>query len=196
MEPWGWGWDGGHRHSGNRILTSSNVRRSQTVGKGLAQGWQLSPFLARRPRESTPMPQPHFESLTLEVDGGERVPAISLRPRADTAVPGVLLLHGFSSRKEQMVSSLGHALLAHGVASLAIDLPLHGARDGDVEGIRGTPSTIADPNRAARNFAGRPLLMINGRHDRTIRPEQAHVAGQPPRRMSIGSARDARRAGT
>jgi hypothetical protein len=67
------------------------------------------------------MPQSHFESLTLEVDSGERVPAILQHPRADTVVPGVLLLHGFS---------------------------------------------------------------------------QARLAGQPPRRMSIGSARDARRAGT
>jgi len=43
--------------------------------------------------------------------------------------------------------------------------------------------TIADPQRAARELAGRPLLMMNGRYDRTIRPEQARalfeVAGEP-----------------
>jgi fermentation-respiration switch protein FrsA (DUF1100 family) len=33
--------------------------------------------------------------------------------------------------------------------------------------------TIVDPCRDVRNLAGRPLLMINGSFDRTIRPEQA-----------------------
>jgi fermentation-respiration switch protein FrsA (DUF1100 family) len=189
------------------------------------------------------------ETLTLDVDGGERVPAILQRPRIAAAVPAVLLLHGFSSRKERMAESIGRALLAYDVASLAIDLPLHGAREGGLEGLtlrnplalvqkwrlalreanqaiehlavhsaidstrlglagyslgaylamivagdnrlvqavalaaggdlpEETPfaslvRTIADPRRAARRLAGRPLLMINGRYDRTIRPEQA-----------------------
>jgi predicted esterase len=43
--------------------------------------------------------------------------------------------------------------------------------------------SIADPRRAARAYAGRPLLMMNGRYDRTIRPEQARAlfdaAGEP-----------------
>jgi fermentation-respiration switch protein FrsA (DUF1100 family) len=33
--------------------------------------------------------------------------------------------------------------------------------------------TIADPLRSVRNLAGRPLLMVNGRFDRTITPAQA-----------------------
>lgn len=33
--------------------------------------------------------------------------------------------------------------------------------------------TIADPMRAVRRIAGRPLLMVNGKRDRTILPEQA-----------------------
>lgn len=189
------------------------------------------------------------EAVALEIDGGERVPAILQRPRSAAVVPAVLLLHGFSSRKERMAESIGRALLAFDVASLAIDLPLHGAREGGLEGLtlrnplalvqkwrlalreaneaidylarhesidsarlglagyslgaylgmiasadnrlvravalaaggdlpEETPfaalvRTIADPQRAARQLAGRPLLMINGRYDRTIRPEQA-----------------------
>lgn len=42
---------------------------------------------------------------------------------------------------------------------------------------------IADPLRAVRELAGRPLLMMNGRRDRLILPEQAQVlfdaAGDP-----------------
>ena len=189
------------------------------------------------------------QSLALEFDGGEHVPAILQRPRTSAAVPAVLLLHGFSSRKERMAESIGRALLRHDVASLAIDLPLHGAREGGLEGLtlrnplalvqkwrlatreanqaiehlandaaidstriglagyslgaylgvmvsadndlvrvtalaaggdlpEETPfaslvRTIADPRRAVRRLAGRPLLMINGRFDRTIRPDQA-----------------------
>ncbi|WP_102126991.1 alpha/beta hydrolase family protein [Deinococcus planocerae] len=52
----------------------------------------------------------------------------------------------------------------------------------------GTPLTavaraIVDPPRAVRSLAGRPLLMVNGRHDPVIRPDQAErlfqAASQP-----------------
>jgi predicted esterase len=43
--------------------------------------------------------------------------------------------------------------------------------------------TLVDPIRAVRQYAGRPLLMVHGRHDRTILPDQAErlydAAGQP-----------------
>lgn len=150
-----------------------------------------------------------------------------------------------------MADSVGRALLRRGVASLAIDLPLHGAREAGLERKwLGNPLTlvrewrlaireaegavgylaehraidvrriglagyslgaylavivaasnqlirvvalaaggdlpdmmpfaslvraVADPKRAARNLSGRPLLMVNGRHDRTTRPAQARA---------------------
>ncbi|MBW8768226.1 MAG: alpha/beta fold hydrolase [Gemmatimonadetes bacterium] len=64
------------------------------------------------------------------VHGAERVPASLLLPKSGPAVPAALLLHGFSSNKERMVQSVGRALQQHGVASLALDLPFHGERDG------------------------------------------------------------------
>ncbi len=195
----------------------------------------------------------------LDVGANEHVPAILQLPASGVRVPGVLLLHGFSSRKEQMAESIGRALLRRGIASLAIDLPLHGAREAGIESLslrnpvalvqkwrlalseansaidyigdqpgidphrlaiagyslgaylavmvaapnsrvraialaaggdlpENTPfaaivRTIVDPRRAVRALAGRPLLMVNGRSDRTIRPEQAHAlfeaAGEP-----------------
>jgi len=60
--------------------------------------------------------------------GGEAVPGILLLPREPAPAPGVLLLHGYSSRKEQVAEGVGGSLLRHGIASLAIDLPLHGTR--------------------------------------------------------------------
>ena len=58
-----------------------------------------------------------------------RLPAVLLLPASDAMpAPAALLLHGFSSRKEQMAETVGVALLAKGIASLSIDLPLHGAR--------------------------------------------------------------------
>ena len=190
-------------------------------------------------------------AFELDIDGGEPVPAILQLPRTTDHVPGVVLLHGFSSRKERMADSIGRSLLQRGVASLAIDLPLHGTRDGGLEGLslrnplelvqkwrlavreahaavrylseqppidqrrlgiagyslgaylavmvasdnqlvrtvalaaggdlpETTPfaalvRTFADPRKAVRGLAGRPLLMVNGRHDRTIQPAQARA---------------------
>lgn len=198
------------------------------------------------------------ESLSVS-DGGELIPALLQMPPAASAVPAVLLLHGFSSRKERMADTIGRSLGQLGVAALSIDLPLHGAREDGMEGLslrnplalvqkwrlavreanaaveylrarrdidpkriglggyslgaylgltvasrnehvsalalaaggdlpEKTPfaaivRSMADPRRAARLFAGRPLLMINGRYDHTIRPEQARAlfaaAGEP-----------------
>jgi fermentation-respiration switch protein FrsA (DUF1100 family) len=197
--------------------------------------------------------------LLLSIEDGEHVPGLLLLPTAGHRVPAALLLHGYSSRKERMSELIGMALLRRGIASLAIDLPLHGERDGEVEslsyrnpfelvqrwrlaigearlGLRflsehpavdgarlslvgyslgsflgvivaaqeplvravalaaggDLPTrlpfaaiirTVADPLRAVRALSGRPLLMINGRFDRTVTAEQAQrlfdVAGEP-----------------
>ena len=74
------------------------------------------------------------QSFTMPV-AGESVPAILQLPSSEESLPAVLLLHGFSSRKERMADSIGRALAARRVASLAIDLPLHGARDAGFEGM-------------------------------------------------------------
>jgi uncharacterized protein len=71
--------------------------------------------------------------LTYRLDGGHAVPAILLLPDAATPAPAALLLHGYSSRKEVMAGPAGEALLARGIASLAIDLPLHGTRADPVQ---------------------------------------------------------------
>lgn len=199
-------------------------------------------------------------------EGGEDVPGILMLPLEPRPAPAALLLHGYSSNKERMSDSAGKSLLALGVATLAIDLPLHGARvrAGSAAGISADearnpiklaqrwraavkectgalrhlaelsevnsdriaiigysmgayiavmlaaddPSIRAlalaaggdlpddlpfaalvrkmvDPIRAIRRYAGRPLLMVNGRNDRTIRPSQAErlyaAAGEPKR---------------
>src|SRR5439155_18762497 len=44
-----------------------------------------------------------------------------------------ILLHGFTLDKERMSAVAGSALLGCGVASLALDLPLHGERFGGVK---------------------------------------------------------------
>jgi fermentation-respiration switch protein FrsA (DUF1100 family) len=179
----------------------------------------------------------------------EQVPAVLLLPAAPAPAPAAVLLHGYSSRKEQMAEDVGQALLRRGLASLAIDLPLHGERAGDVDfrsvrnplalaqawrragadarlafgylaaraevdggrlalvgysmgsflgvavaaevaAVRavvlaaggdlptGTPferliRSAADPIRAVRRLDGRPLLMVHGRRDGTVRPDQA-----------------------
>jgi predicted esterase len=190
-------------------------------------------------------------SVELEVGGIERVPGVLQLPPVDEPVPAVLLLHGLTSRKEDMANSIGYALLQRGVASLAIDLPMHGQRistpgefslrnplvlvdawrsalreaslaityltelggidktrvavggyslgaylaitlaaiEPRIEAValtacgdlptslpfRPLVRTIVDPCRSARSLGGRPLLMMNGKRDRRITPEQASV---------------------
>lgn len=204
---------------------------------------------------------PGGRQVTLEFRLGDSpaVPATLLLPTATVAVPAALLIHGYSSRKEHMSDSVGRALLARGVASLAIDLPLHGTRQNSIQAqstrnpldllkhwrtavketklavrylrarnevdrgriavvgyslgsflsvllaadepeIRAvvvaaggdlptnTPfsaiaRTVANPLTAVRKLKGRPLLVVHGRRDRTVLPEQAErlfaAAGEP-----------------
>ena len=179
---------------------------------------------------------------------GQAVPAILLLPETAPS-GGVLLLHGYSSRREHMAEGVGESLQRHGLASLSIDLPLHGTRHDPLQaqaarnplaifglwrqaqrecrlalhylgaraevdrgciGVAGyslgsflavmlaadepsvravvlaaggdlpadTPlamaaRAVADPLRAVRRLGGRPLLMVHGRWDRTVKPEQA-----------------------
>ena len=187
--------------------------------------------------------------LAYGLKGKASVPALLLLPAATGPAPAAVLVHGYSSRKEDMAGPIGRALLARGVASLALDLPLHGSRADPVqaraarspltvarlwrEGLadvrlalryaaarreidgrrlglggysmgsflsvavaaddpsvravvlaaggdlpEGTPFAVlarrvADPLRAVRRLEGRPLLMVHGRRDRTVHPEQA-----------------------
>lgn len=195
-------------------------------------------------------------------NGDDRVPGVLLLPHAHAPVPAALLLHGLGSRKERMADTIGAALQRHGVAALAVDLPLHGGRDGASHDIRSSspamllgawgdatreatvaldylamhesvdaarlaivgyslgsfianivaadapavqavvlaasgdlPSglpfeslvrSVVDPLRAVRRLAGRPLLMVNGRFDRTVTSSQAErlfAAAQEPKTM-------------
>ena len=73
--------------------------------------------------------------ILLTIEDGEQVPGLLTLPTAGRRVPAALLLHGYSSRKERMAEVIGSSLLKRGIASLAIDLPLHGERDGEVESL-------------------------------------------------------------
>jgi predicted esterase len=67
-------------------------------------------------------------SLTIDLAGAQ-VPSILLLPAVAGQLPAVLLLHGYGSSKEWLSNTMGRALAARAVASLSIDLPLHGSRD-------------------------------------------------------------------
>ena len=189
--------------------------------------------------------------LELRADelGDAAVPAILQLPDAASPVPAALLLHGYTSRKEMMSESIGRALLRVGIATLAIDLPMHGERlpagtrragmqplelmrnwklalaeasiglrylgaRPEIDGARlalagyslgsylgvsvaardravraivlaaggdlpadlpfgAIVRSVIDPASAVRKLEGTPLLMVNGRRDRTVTPDQA-----------------------
>jgi dienelactone hydrolase len=194
---------------------------------------------------------PGGRQITLEFgsEGSPSVPATLLLPSDARPAPGVLLIHGYSSRKEHMTEGVGRALVARGMGSLAIDLPLHGTRSDPaarqglgnpielmrhwrtalqetrlgIHYLRARPEidaarvavvgyslgsflatlvaaeepgvravvvaaggdlptnipfgalarTVVDPLRAVRKLKGRPLLVVHGKRDRTVLPDQA-----------------------
>jgi predicted esterase len=179
--------------------------------------------------------------------GDAAIPSLLLLPSVPHAVPAALLLHGYTSHKEMMSGTIGSALLEAGMASLAVDLPLHGERSaagrsgmqplelmrnwklalaectialrylaarpdidrdwlaivgyslgsflgvtvaarervvravvlaagGDLPSnmpLAGMVRTVVDPLAAVRQLDGTPLLMVNGRRDRTVTAAQA-----------------------
>lgn len=71
--------------------------------------------------------------LTYRPEDGHPVPAILLLPDQQERAPAAMLVHGYSSRKEEVSGPVGRALLARGIGSLAIDLPLHGTRSDPLQ---------------------------------------------------------------
>src|SRR5215208_1446692 len=113
------------------------------------------PYFAATTRRSTSTARGTDRVLDL-VHGAERVPAQLLLPAGPDAGPAALLLHGFSSNKERMTQSVGRALQRRGVATLSLDLPFHGERDGGREEIpyRNPLALVAAWRTAVREARG------------------------------------------
>ena len=93
---------------------------------------------ARNLTRYSPIPQPTVAANPLEVQVTIPDPTIAAAlgapiAKPDTGWPVVILVHGITSKKEQMMAVTG-ALSLHGIASIAIDLPMHGSRGFDVDG--------------------------------------------------------------
>lgn len=114
--------------------------------------------------------------FALEGDS-ERVPGILLH--GDRPLPAALLLHGYSSHKEQMANSVGRVLLRRGIASLAIDLPLHGERAAGVDGVEQqavrNPLQLAATWRLAQKEVALALELMAA--DRRIQRERIGLVG-------------------
>lgn len=91
------------------------------------------------------------EERTIDIARGrDVVPSTWIMPPSAERVAVVLLLHGLSSNRERMSSSVGRVLAARGIGSLAIDLPLHGERrKGDPRAMLSNPLALVGAWRAA-----------------------------------------------
>lgn len=72
---------------------------------------------------------PDLSSRPLAVPGDPILSAAYHRPRGDGPFPGVVLVHGLLSAKEEY-ADLGHAFAQRGVAALSFDFRGHGASAG------------------------------------------------------------------
>src|SRR5918992_2302986 len=129
-------WFLGHRSYVAR--TDDSAPRTQDPGTGT---YRLGQLLARPPHMAITVHERSARDIAggrrilLSIEDGEQVPGLLLLPATRQPRPAALLLHGYSSRKERMSDVIGTSLLRHGIASLAIDLPLHGERYGEVESL-------------------------------------------------------------
>lgn len=110
---------------------------------------------------------PEGRSIVLEFSrNGESIPAIFMLPhRKNGPVPASLLLHGFSLKKEHMVSAIGAELLSNGVASIAIDLPFHGERQTGAWVQPGSPFEYMDSWRSAQEECRLALQFLSEHPD-------------------------------
>ena len=85
----------------------------------------------------------------------ECVPAIIDLPSGDAPLPAVLLVHGLGSTKEQMTGSIGRSLVRRGIATLAVDLPMHGDRfvGSDVRSLVNPIEVAQQWHRAVREVS-------------------------------------------
>jgi len=106
----------------------------------------------------------------------ERVPAIIDLPIGNAPMPAVLLVHGLGSTKEQMTGSIGRALVRRGIATLAVDLPMHGSRHvgGDVRSLM-NPLAVAQQWRRAIREVSHALRFLASHAD--VDGSQIGIAG-------------------
>ncbi|MDC8830964.1 VolA/Pla-1 family phospholipase [Alteromonas gilva] len=86
----------------------------------------------------SPIPQVTMPDNTLDVQVTIPDPAISAAlgvsiSKPENGWPVVILAHGITGQKEQMMAASG-TLSLHGIATIAIDLPMHGSRGFDLNG--------------------------------------------------------------
>ena len=119
-----------------------------------------------------------LESIEL---AGAQVPSIFLKPDGTGPFPAVVLLHGYSSSKERLSATMGRSLAVRDIASLAIDLPLHGSRDDAIiEEARSDPLGLMRHWNKALAEARAAVAWLQA-HD-AVDPARVSVAG-----YSLGS---------
>ncbi len=96
---------------------------------------------------------------------GESIPAVMLLPKAPGPVAVSLLLHGLSLDKEHMSEMAGSALIRRGIASVALDLPMHGERSKGKTVSTDSPFEMVTRWREALDEAGLVLRYLAGRPD-------------------------------
>ena len=73
--------------------------------------------------------------LTFKDVRGQEVPVLITLPKGRAPYPVMVLVHGYTSSKEQATSLVAGRFVERGFAVLALDLPMHGARPGPPEAL-------------------------------------------------------------
>ena len=101
-----------------------------------ARGASDLPWISHPGELDVQMTTPVISPITDAVRAGFGLPALAAMP--DSGWPVVILQHGITSKKEDMLAISG-VLSAFGFATVAIDHPLHGSRGFDLLDANGNP---------------------------------------------------------
>jgi pimeloyl-ACP methyl ester carboxylesterase len=121
-------------------------------------GWSPETFDYDRParlqvREANPGSRARVLSSTQKTLSfrdvqGQEVPVLMTLPPGNGPFPVAILVHGFASNREQITRHLTKSFVREGFATLAFDLPFHGARPGPPERLLVTD----DPKKSRDNL--------------------------------------------
>jgi Pla-1/cef family extracellular lipase len=114
--------------------TERNLTRYSPVPA--ARGASDLPWISHPGELDVQMTTPVISPITDAVRAGFGLPALAAMP--DSGWPVVILQHGITSKKEDMLAISG-VLSAFGFATVAIDHPLHGSRGFDLLDANGNP---------------------------------------------------------
>ena len=108
-----------------KVWDSANWKK---LNEAYSYDSQKSPTITADVKEN---PAEYVEHIEFKGLSGERVTGLFVRPKKEGAYPLIIMLHGWTSNKDDMDKFIGPELIKQGFAFFSLDAPEHGERTLD-----------------------------------------------------------------